>query len=152
MARSYRFVHMNLHHLFQKLSQKIRHCLPRAARGQALPNDGARAEAQAETYLRAQGVKVIARNVRCKGGEIDLIAEQGNTVLIVEVRLRQHGDYGGAAASITSHKQQRIQRATRWWLQGAGQRYSSRPLRFDALLLTSLDGKIEWLQGAFSAH
>ncbi|WP_371929807.1 YraN family protein [Uliginosibacterium sp. 31-16] len=111
---------------------------------------GARAERLAEQHLIAHGAKILARNTRYKGGEIDLIAEHAGHIVFVEVRLRKNSDFGGAAASITPAKQHRIVLAARHWLQGAGSAYSRRPCRFDAVLLDALDDKrAEWLQAAF---
>lgn len=110
--------------------------------------DGARAEALAEEFLRKQGLQVLARNHRCRGGEIDLICRDGDTVVFVEVRLRSNPRYGGAAASITATKQRRVVLAARHWLAGKPEC----PCRFDAVLLDRLDAKsIEWVKDAFSA-
>lgn len=115
------------------------------ARGQA-------AEALAERHLVARGLSVLGRNVRCRGGEVDLICLDRGTIVFVEVRLRSNTRFGGAAASITATKRHRILLAARWWLAGAGRRYGERPCRFDAVLLETLsaDG-IEWLHAAFDA-
>lgn len=117
---------------------------------------GAAAEQLAADYLVARGARIIARNVRCRGGEVDLVAEldgpRNSTLLFVEVRLRGNARFGGAAASITQAKQARIILAAQHWLAGDGSRYANHPCRFDAILLDRLDkDAIEWLPGAFSA-
>ena len=113
---------------------------------------GAAAEALAAAHLEARGLKILARNVRCRGGEVDLIADDGGSVVFVEVRLRSNARYGGAAASITPAKQRRVILAARHWLAGAGRGHAGRPCRFDAVLLDGLDDAcIDWLQGAFDA-
>lgn len=118
---------------------------PAQARGQT-------AEALAASHLIRHGVTVIARNVRCRGGEIDLIGLHRDSVVFAEVRLRGNARYGGAAASITATKRRRIIVAAQWWLAGGGRRYAALPCRFDAVLLHELDAdRIEWLQGAFAA-
>ena len=95
-----------------------------------------------------QGLKVIQRNFRVRGGEIDLICRNGDTVIFVEVRLRSNRQFGGAAGSITAQKQRRLIIAARHWLLVNG----DAPCRFDCVLLDRLDGaSIEWLRGAFSA-
>lgn len=115
------------------------------ARGQA-------AEALAAQHIESRGLVVLARNVRCRGGEVDLIALDRGVVSFIEVRLRSNTRFGGAAASITPTKQRRVELAARWWLAGPGRRHGERPCRFDAILLTSLDGDtIEWIRGAFDA-
>ena len=110
--------------------------------------DGARAEALAAAYLEARGLRLLARNFRVKGGEIDLVCQEGATTVFVEVRLRRNLHFGGAAASITPAKQQRLILAARHWLA----RHGERPCRFDCLLLERLETQaIEWLKDAFSA-
>jgi putative endonuclease len=102
----------------------------------------------AADYLVRQGLSVIERNFRVKGGEIDLICRDGKTTVFVEVRLRTRSDFGGAAASITATKQARLILAARHWLL----RHGETPCRFDCMLLDGLESKnIEWLRDAFSA-
>ncbi|HRQ47202.1 MAG TPA: YraN family protein [Rhodocyclaceae bacterium] len=113
---------------------------------------GAAAEALAERYLAARGLTVLARNVRCRGGEIDLVGLERGTLVFIEVRLRSSTGFGGAAASITTRKQRRIILAARWWLAGAGRGHAQRACRFDAVLLDGLDeGGVEWIPAAFDA-
>ena len=110
---------------------------------------GAAAEDIAADYLRACGLRLLARNWRCRGGEIDLICADGETLVFVEVRLRQSQDYGGAAASITAAKRQRLVLAARHYLQRRG---DERPCRFDAVLLEALDpARLRWIRDAFAA-
>lgn len=118
---------------------------PAQARGQ-------QAEELAAQHLSAHGLRVIERNVRCRGGEVDLICLDGGTVVFVEVRLRSNARFGGAAESITAAKRRRILIAAQWWLNGAGRRFGAAPCRFDAVLLDSLDdARINWLPAAFDA-
>ena len=103
-------------------------------------------------YLQAHGLGILARNVRFRGGEVDLIALDGDGIVFVEVRLRRDGRFGGAAASITPAKQRRVVQAAQLWLGGAGRPHASRPCRFDAVLLDRLDpARIDWIRGAFDA-
>ncbi len=113
--------------------------------GRSIPQQhGDAAERQAATFLEGQGLAILARNYRCRGGEIDLIARDGDTLVFVEVRARRNSAYGGAAASITTHKQQRLIYAARHYLM----HLPTEPLcRFDAVLI---DGEhLEWLRSAF---
>lgn len=113
---------------------------------------GAQAEELAARLLARHGLRLLARNVHCRGGEVDLIALDGETVVFVEVRLRRHRDFGGAAASIGRAKQQRVILAARHWLAGAGRAWSGRACRFDAVLYAALAPEAgEWLRGAFAA-
>ncbi len=114
---------------------------------------GAAAEALAAAHLERHGLTILARNVRCRGGEVDLIAIDRGSLVFVEVRLRSNSRFGGAAASITAAKRQRVILAARFWLYGAGRRYANQPCRFDAVLLERLDSDgIEWIRGAFDAY
>ncbi|HRP98157.1 MAG TPA: YraN family protein [Rhodocyclaceae bacterium] len=113
---------------------------------------GAAAEAQAAALLARHGLSVIARNVRCRGGEIDLVCLEREVLVFVEVRLRSDARFGGAAASITARKRQRVILAARWWLAGAGRAHAQRPCRFDAVLFDGADPpRPSWLKGAFDA-
>lgn len=106
----------------------------------------------AEAFLAGRGVRTIARNVRCRGGEVDLVCLAGDVLVFVEVRLRGNDMFGGAAQSITTRKQQRVIIAARWWLATAGSMHARRSCRFDALLLNRLDiTAIDWIPGAFDA-
>jgi len=111
--------------------------------------DGRLAEERAAAWLERQGLKVVARNFRVRGGEIDLICKDGRTTVFVEVRQRKDKAYGGAAASITRSKQQRIILAARHWLAERG----SSDCRFDCILLdgSATDAPLEWLRHAFDA-
>jgi putative endonuclease len=111
---------------------------------------GERAEARAERHLRAQGMTILARNYRCRGGEIDLVCRDRLTLVFVEVRSRRSAAFGGAAASITAHKRARIVFAAQHYLLA----HSSERVdcRFDCVLIegAALD-RIEWLRDAFAA-
>jgi len=105
---------------------------------------GREAEAIAAGFLAERGLHIVARNVRFRVGEIDLVAREGDTLVFVEVRLRRSHRYGGAAASITPAKRARLLRAVRGYL--AGMR-SYPNCRIDAVLLDRLDpGSIEWVR------
>ena len=107
---------------------------------------GNRAEALAAEYLADRGLRLIARNYSCRLGEIDLILADGAALVFAEVRLRSNREFGGAAASITEAKRQRILLAARHYLSGRPER----PCRFDVMLLDALDpDRIEWIKDAF---
>jgi TIGR00252 family protein len=77
---------------------------------------GAQAEQTAAAFLRGRGLRILARNYRAPGGEIDLIAEDAGTLAFVEVRMRSGTRHGGALESIDRHKRRRILRAARHYL------------------------------------
>ena len=114
---------------------------------------GGAAEELAARYLETQGLKLLARNVRCKAGEIDLVCGDGKFLVVVEVRQRTRRDFGGALGSITPYKQRKIIRATRFLLR-AFPRWRAYPLRFDVV---AVEGPptgayvLEWVKDAFRA-
>jgi len=109
---------------------------------------GARAEDLCAELLRKAGLRVLARNWRCRHGEIDLVAEECATLVFAEVRYRSGQRFGGAAESVTAAKQARLVAAARLYLM----RRPDADCRFDVLLLDSLDtGRIEWIRNAFSS-
>ncbi len=120
--------------------------------GTAAQARGLAAEALAESHLAAHGLCTLARRVRCRRGEIDLVCRDGATLVFVEVRLRAPGRFGSAADSITASKRARVIHAARWWLAGAGRAHAHRPMRFDVVMLGSLDAHaVEWIRAAFDA-
>lgn len=115
------------------------------ARGRAV-------EVAAERWLQARGLRTIERNFRRPGGEIDLVMQDGTSLVFVEVRFRARGSLVSPLETITPTKQQRIVRTAGAFLQ-AHPRYAALPCRFDAL---AVDGhadalRFDWIKGAFSA-
>ncbi len=111
-------------------------------------NAGLQAEKLAATYLSQHGLKLVAKNYHCRFGEIDLIMQDGNTVVFVEVRLRTNSQFGSAASSITPKKQQKLILTAQHYLQQHGEC----ACRFDAILMHKADLQdIEWLRNAFDA-
>ena len=107
---------------------------------------GAQAEAAAAQYLQQQGLRIVARNWRCRQGELDLIAREGDTLVFVEVRQRASAGFGGAAASISARKCSKLLAAAQTYLQTLP---SIPPCRFDAICI---DGpRMEWLKNCIDA-
>lgn len=114
----------------------------------AMNRAGARAEELCAELLRKAGLRVLARNWRCRHGEIDLVAEEGRTLVFAEVRLRQDERFGGAAESITAAKRARLIAAARLYLA----RRPDAVCRFDVLLLDALEAsRVQWIRNAFTA-
>ena len=108
---------------------------------------GRDAEARAENLLMREGLRPVARNYRCRGGEIDLIMRDGEHLVFVEVRYRSESTYGGAAGSIGAHKQRRLILAARHYLLSSGW---PGPCRFDVVAFEQ--GRREtWIRNAFDA-
>lgn len=109
---------------------------PPGERGRAM-------EDRALAWLEGRGLKLVTRNFRCRGGEIDLILREGRELVFVEVRARSSNSHGGAAASITPAKQQRLLLAAQLYLQRLAH---LPPCRFDVL---AFEGEqVHWLRGA----
>jgi len=110
---------------------------------------GARAEQLCAELLRRAGLRILERNWRCRHGEIDLIAEEGRTLVFAEVRYRSNPRFGGAAESVTDAKRSRLVAAAGLYLAGLRR---SPVCRFDVLLLDGLQhAHIHWIRNAFSA-
>jgi putative endonuclease len=109
---------------------------------------GSDAEERAVLLLLQAGYRIMARNFRCRMGELDIIARRGRQLVIAEVRLRSSSGYGGAAASISAAKRARLVCAARYLLMLRPE-LADLVVRFDTLLLSSSAGPIEWIQDAF---
>ncbi|MDU6412134.1 MAG: YraN family protein [Yersiniaceae bacterium] len=107
-------------------------------------------EQQARRYLERAGLRFEAANVTVRGGELDLIMRDRGTWVFVEVRYRRNGAFGGAAASITRQKQQRLLHAARVWLARRQASFETSSCRFDVLAITG--ESLEWLPNAFTAE
>lgn len=110
---------------------------------------GAAREYQARRLLQASGLRFVAANVRYRSGEIDLIMRDKQRWVFVEVRYRRDNRFGGAAASITRSKQQKLLRAAALWLNSRGQSFDTADCRFDVVAITG--EQVEWLPNAFTA-
>ncbi|WP_298013144.1 YraN family protein [uncultured Castellaniella sp.] len=121
-----------------------------AAAGSPTQRRGHAAETRAALHLGARGVPTLARNLRCRAGEIDLVARDGPVLVFVEVRQRRDRRYGGAAASVNRAKQARLIRAARYFLPALSRAHFAGvqpPCRFDVVSIE--DGRIDWIRDAF---
>jgi putative endonuclease len=112
---------------------------------------GRAAEEAAARFLERQGCRILTTNFRARGGELDLVAEDGDVLAIVEVRYRASDRYGGAAASITHAKRARIVRAARHLL-ATHPPLAKLPARFDVVEVSGPadDLRCDLIKGAFS--
>ena len=110
---------------------------------------GAEQERRARGYLERAGLRWVASNVRFRGGEIDLIMRDVDCWVFVEVRYRRDARFGGALASITRQKQQKLLRAAALWLAARGTSFDTVNCRFDIIAITG--AQLEWLPDAFNA-
>lgn len=93
---------------------------------------GRTAESLATHHLQKKGYRILGRNVRLPGGELDLIAKDGKTLVFVEVKARQSNSHGGALYSISQPKQRRLIRLAAQYL--AKRNIIHQPSRFDVVL------------------
>lgn len=97
---------------------------------------GTEAEHLARLHLEKSGLKTLSTNYNCRLGEIDLIMQERNTLIFVEVRLRQNHHYGSAADTVTYAKQKKIILAARHFLLQNPQ-HADLECRFDVLAYDS---------------
>ncbi|HGO5814674.1 TPA: YraN family protein [Mannheimia haemolytica] len=90
-------------------------------------------EQKARVFLESQGLRFVAANQAFKGGELDLIMQDGQTVVFVEVRQRKSNRFGSAVESIDYRKQQKWQNAANMWLQARNQSLDTANCRFDVV-------------------
>jgi putative endonuclease len=116
---------------------------------------GRAAEARALRYLEDAGLRLLARNYRCRAGEIDLvmIEPQARVLVLVEVRSRSRSDYGLAAATISADKQRRCSLAARHLLLTRRELRQLRA-RFDVVAIdpspeTGGVPLVTWIRNAF---
>ncbi|WP_345812546.1 YraN family protein [Paraburkholderia sp. PREW-6R] len=112
---------------------------------------GAAFELRAQEFLQRQRLRFVARNVVCRGGEIDLVMRDRDGALVfIEVRARAQRQYGGAAASVGWQKKQRIVRAAQHYLARCSRVSQEQPAcRFDVIAFEA--GRLIWLRDAFRA-
>ena len=112
---------------------------------------GHQKEQQAKYWLAQQGIKIIAENFRCKGGEIDLIGlDTQNQLIFFEVKYRKQTNYGNPAETVTHQKQQRIILCAQNFLLKNPQ-YQDLAMQFDVITFTAKQQTPEWIQNAFEA-
>lgn len=122
--------------------------------GRALPAHlavGRAAEDAACRHLERAGFRLLLRNFRHKLGELDVVAVEGATLALVEVRYRSGTRYGGAAASITASKRQRLVRAAQVLLKQHPS-LARMPARFDVIEVSGPPDALQCrlLRAAFS--
>lgn len=105
-------------------------------------------EQRAQQFLTKQRLKIVACNVHCRFGEIDIVASSGKILIFVEVRYRHNPQFGGAAASVTASKRQKITLCAQWFLQQHPQ-YQNMPCRFDVIAFENQ--QLNWFKQAFDA-
>jgi putative endonuclease len=110
---------------------------------------GEKGEELAVAYLAGAGYRIIERNYRCLFGEIDIVAQEDETLVFVEVKSRRSEAYGGPLLAVDCRKQKKISRIALHYLADKDLRH--RPARFDvvAVMLLSAGHRIELIRNAF---
>jgi len=112
----------------------------------ASQRQGDRAERHAARHLTDSGLRLLAVNLRCKAGEIDLLMQDGSVLVFVEVRSRSNTRFGGALASVSHRKRARLIRTARFFLHTTWEGELPR-CRFDVV---AFDGeRCCWVRDAF---
>lgn len=123
--------------------------------GRAEPRErrqyGNAAEELAVGFLEAQGWRVLARNWTCRYGELDVVAERGDTVCFVEVRMRSTAVWGDPAHTVSFAKQRRVVKAALHYL--FAHELGERMMRFDVISVVGRGERatVEHIPGAFDA-
>lgn len=77
-------------------------------------------EQKAQNYLKRRGYQILECNFRTKGGELDIIAKEGECIVFVEVKTRTNDQYGAPAEAVSFYKQQHMMSAANYYLSRYG--------------------------------
>jgi len=105
--------------------------------------EGKRAEDLAVEFLRAQGMRIVARNWRWRGGEVDIIAKDRDALVFVEVKAREKEEFARAEEAVDAKKRAHLWRSAQAFLSGK----PWIPVRFDVVAVTPKG--IRYIRGAF---
>jgi putative endonuclease len=107
---------------------------------------GATGEDQVAAWYGSRGYEVVARNWRCRDGELDLVLRYGRVFVFCEVKTRTTDAFGVPAEAVTKQKQARIRRLAARWLEDEAT-MSAREIRFDVAAV--MGGVVDVIEGAF---
>ena len=113
---------------------------------------GRRAEDLALEHLERHGLELIARNYRCRAGEVDLVMEHAGLVVFVEVRSRaRQSAFVSPKETVDWRKQRRLARVAAWFLRRRREYWPTGPVRFDVVSVTkpNYHARLEWIRNAF---
>lgn len=119
--------------------------------GSAAPRArGQLVEVLAEEYLQQQGLQPLERNFNSRGGEIDLVMQDSDTLVFIEVRFRKSDRFGTPAESITPSKQRKLLQTAQLYLL-ARPVWRHKPCRFDVMAARPGESglQFEWIKNAF---
>lgn len=109
---------------------------------------GRRGEAIAAAFLAGRGCRIIARNFAAAGGEVDIIAQDGDTLAFIEVKSRTGPGFGAGREAVTPQKQRHILQAAQAYLQQTNA--FERPCRCDVAEVDLRTGRVDYIQNAFT--
>jgi putative endonuclease len=110
---------------------------------------GKKGEEQVAAALEAAGLQIIAKNIRSKYGEVDIVAVEGNTIIFVEVKAWSVFGFEDLQYSIDTRKQQKIIKTAKYFLS-ENRKYSNMAIRFDVVFVKN--NSISHLASAFTEH
>ncbi|WP_198018176.1 YraN family protein [Hippea jasoniae] len=106
---------------------------------------GRQAEGLAASFLQKNGYKILFRNYRCRYGEIDIVAENKDVVVIVEVKSRSTDGFGHPSSFVNKSKLSKIEKCVKELLMK--EHLSDRDIRFDVIAINK--DNIEWIKNIF---
>ena len=121
------------------------------ATGTLAQKRGREAEQQALKFLRANGLVPVAKNFRCRFGEVDHVMLSDNCLVFVEVRYRTSSRFVSAACSVDRHKQKKLVHTAASFLSQHPQ-YRNHNVRFDVLAFDKAPERqceLQWIKDAF---
>jgi putative endonuclease len=110
---------------------------------------GSKGESLAVQFLKTKGYKIISKNYKTSIGEIDIIAQDGETVVFIEVKTRANDSFGYPFEAVHSRKRQKLRNVALLYLKKQGKEI---PVRFDVLSIIYTENsimEIEHIQDAF---
>lgn len=112
-------------------------------------NTGNKAETIATAFLTKHRVQVVERNYRISGGEIDLIAKDGNSWIFAEVKFRANEEFAAILEQVTYQQCSRIRYTARHYLMTHNIDEHTAAIRFDVIGISGSSPEIEWIKDAF---
>jgi putative endonuclease len=104
---------------------------------------GYKAEERAAEFLAGKGYQILTKNFTIRGGEVDLVARDGNILVFVEVKMRSNTAFGSALESITPWKIQALQKTALFYIRRF--EWGDKPYRFDLVTMDkNPDGTFEY--------